>query len=144
LVWRKNKRVSVAFSFLIQSDAATKGIFEKIQRRLIPSEYSINRLNDGSVVVRITRQMQNSEIAIKKNRDDLIEDLNGFGAKFQNWKYHLVGVDGKVKNKSITWASKILYWLTPTSDAKNFQRHNMPFFSVVFILLLGVILLWLV
>ena len=134
----------MAFIFLLQSDAATKGVFKVIQERPIPSECSMSSLPDGKVLVRITREIENNTVTIMASKDELVSDLRGYGAIFQYWKYHLVSSNGSLRNKNIAISSKFLAWLTPAADARNYEKHWMPYYSIVLVLIVGFIIVCLV
>ena len=144
MFWERNKKVTVAYTFLLQSDAATKGVFRVIQERPIPSECSMSSLPDGKVLVRITREIENNTVTIMASKDELVSDLRGYGAIFQYWKYHLVSSNGSLRNKNIALSSKFLAWLTPAADARNYEKHWMPYYSIVLVLIVGFIMVCLV
>ena len=134
----------MTYTFLLQSDAATKGVFRVIQERPIPSECSMSSLPDGKVLVRITREIENNTVTIMASKDELVSDLRGYGAIFQYWKYHLVSSNGSLRNKNIALSSKFLAWLTPAADARNYEKHWMPYYSIVLVLIVGFIMVCLV
>ena len=143
MFWKQDKEVTVAFTFLIPA-SATRSVFKVIQERTNPTETSFKDLADGQVLVRVTRKIPNSTAAIELNKNELISDLGGYRAVFQHWKYHLVSVDGKTKNKRISVPSKFLTWLTPPPDARNYVKYRMPFYSFAVLLALGFIVVWVV
>ena len=143
LLGNENKKVTVAFTFLIPL-SATKGAFRVIQERTNPSECTMTESLNGNVLLRVTREIENSAESIESNKYELIEDLQGYRAEFLHWKYHLISVNGKTQNKSISLPSKFLTWLTPPPDARNYIKYRMPFYSIVFLLAVGFIIVWVV
>ncbi|GFD96617.1 hypothetical protein KUL156_56820 [Alteromonas sp. KUL156] len=143
MVRNRNNKVTVAYSFLFQSDASAKSGFKVIQERTVPSECSIRYTKEGKVILRITRLLENSEEALSDVKEELESDLKRYGGEFQNWKYHVISSNGLLKPKVITHASTLLAWLTPPGDARNYRTYKMPFYSLVFVLALGlIVVLW--
>lgn len=140
--WTRDDKVTVAYSFLFQSDVSARSGFRVIQERTTPSECAIKSNKEGKIILRVTRKLEDSEQAITSAKEELIKDLTRYGGEFQNWKYHIVISNGKYTPKKITFASKLLTWLTQPGDARNYRVYKMPFYSLAFVLALGFIVVW--
>ncbi len=139
MVRKRDEKVTVAYSFLFQSDASAKSGFRVLQERTVPSECSMRYTKEGKVILRITRLLENSEQALSAAKEELESDLTRYGGEFQNWKYHVISSNGKMKPKVMTYTSTLLAWLTPPGDARNYRTYKMPYFSLVFVLAIGFI-----
>jgi hypothetical protein len=143
LNWRGKDKVTVAYTFLFQSDVSARSGFRTVQERTNPSECSMRQNKEGKILLRVTRELNNSERDILSTKDELVSDLERYGGEFQNWKYHVISINGKTEPIKIKTASKFLAWLTPPGDARNYQRYKMPFYSIIFVLVIGfIIVLW--
>ena len=137
--WNGKDKITVAYTFLFQSDASARSGFRTIQERTSPSECSMRENKEGKILLRITRKLNNSESDILSTKDELVSDLERYGGMFLNWKFHVININGKNKPIKIRTASKFLAWLTPPGDARNYQRYKMPFYSIIFVLVIGFI-----
>ena len=133
----RSEKVTVAYTFLFQSDVSARSGFRTIQERTEGSECSMKAPADGKILLRITRKVTNTPEAITLVKGELVTDLGKYGGEFQHWRYHLVVSENSISNKSISLGATLLAWLTPPGDARNYVTRRMPFFSVIFALILG-------
>ncbi|WP_105258648.1 hypothetical protein [Pseudoalteromonas sp. T1lg88] len=138
----KKKYVTVTFSFLFQSDRFARGGFRYIHQRNNPSECYMKEVENGKVVLQVTRLVRNKDEDIFQERAELESDMKYYGGKFLNQKYRFISSNGNLSNKKISKTSKLLTMLTPPGDARNYIKQKVPFYSLVLVFALYIFVLW--
>ena len=137
----KGKYVTVTFSFLFQSTRSARGGFRYIHERNNPSECNMKQVENGKVVLQVTRLVRNKSEDILREREELESDMKHYGGKFLNQKYRLISSNGNLSNKKISKASKLLTMMTPPRDARNYTKQKVPLYSLVLVFALYVVVL---
>ncbi|MFC7000836.1 hypothetical protein ACFQMB_04210 [Pseudobowmanella zhangzhouensis] len=134
------KKVPIMFTFLFQSDRSVQGGFRYIHERTNPVECSIKETDDGKMLLRVTKVIADNEAAIAREQCELETDLSKYGGVFVSKKYHLVVKGDKLERKRISFIAKLLTWMTPPGDARNYVLRKIPLYSIIFILFLVLLL----
>ena len=131
-MFNKNTEQSIVFIFEFATLLSVKSSFKKLQHSFGLQETSIRENNDGTFQLRVTRVFLFNRLNINKHKKELIEDLTYYGGKFIEFKVHKVAQDGNIVNKHISTYTKVLTFLTKIGGTKVYKKYNMPFFSVIF------------
>ena len=138
----KEKYVTVTFSFLFQSNRSARGGFRYIHERNNPSECNMKEVENGKIVLQVTRLVRNKVDYILQERAELESDMKRYGGKFLNQKYRFISSNGNLSNKKISITSKLLTMLTPPGDARTYIKQKVPLYSLVLVFALYFVVLW--
>lgn len=102
----------------------------------------MREVENGTVVLQVTRLVRNKNEDIFQERAELESDMKYYGGKFLHQKYRLVSSNGKLSNKKISKTSKLLTMLTPPRDARNYIQKKVPFYSLALVCVFYLVVLW--
>ncbi|GLX80228.1 hypothetical protein tinsulaeT_35680 [Thalassotalea insulae] len=138
--FEQGSQQSIMFVFEFQSLPSLRGAFKKHYERVSQYEPSIKKLENGAFHLRITKLIKYEESAILKIKNELIEDTSCYGGKFVEWKIHKVSKGDSLENKNISLKSKLVNIFTVAGDARTSRVYKMPFYSVLVILVIVLII----
>ena len=87
-MFKKDSEQSIVFVFEFPTLLSLKSSFIKLQKSFGIQEPNIRENKDGSFQLRLTRIIPYNEASILKHKEELIEDLTGYGGKFVNFKIY--------------------------------------------------------
>lgn len=139
-MFEKNSKQTILFVFEFTSELALRGSFRKLHECVEHAELEVRILGDGKRHLRITRELPFDEEVIEKSKIDIATDLKHFGGKFVSAKVHKVAAGKTLKNKQISVSSRLLHMLTSAGDGRTYQKYKMPYFFMLIVVFLIVII----